>query len=125
MSLQRETLRLDKWLWQARFYKTRSLASRVVGEGRVRLNARRVVKPAHPVGAGDVLTFAQGEQVKVVRILALGSRRGPASEAQTLYEDLSPASEPAPPGTPEPRSGGRPSGKERRSFEYLRRSALE
>ncbi|WP_114966857.1 RNA-binding S4 domain-containing protein [Alkalilacustris brevis] len=127
MPPSRETIRLDKWLWQARFFKTRGLASRAVSNGQIRVNAARVIKPAQAVGAGDTLTFALGRQVKVVRILALGLRRGPAPEAQALYDDLSP---PPPPlaettGAPSARSGGRPSGKERRSFEQARRSALE
>ncbi len=87
---RRETIRLDKWLWQARFFKTRSLAARAVAQGRVRLNAARVDKPAQAVGAGDALTFAQGNRIRVVRVLALGTRRGPAAEAQALYEDLAP-----------------------------------
>jgi ribosome-associated heat shock protein Hsp15 len=86
----RETIRLDKWLWQARFFKTRGLATRAVQEGAVRLNAVRVVKPAHPIGAGDTLTFAQADRIRVVRCLAAGQRRGPTAEAQALYEDLAP-----------------------------------
>ena len=83
-----EGLRLDKWLWQARFFKTRALAAQVVGKGRLRINQAIVTKAHHRVRPGDVLTFPQGRIVRVVRVLDLGSRRGPASEAQTLYEDL-------------------------------------
>jgi len=85
-----ESIRLDKWLWQARFFKTRTLAARVVAQGRVRRNAERVVKPALAVGPGDTLTFPQGSRIRVVRIRGLGARRGPAAEAETLYEDLAP-----------------------------------
>jgi len=81
-------IRLDKWLWQARFFKSRSLAAEMVGAGHVRLNGIRVVKPAHPVGAGDVLIFSSGGQVRLIRIVACGVRRGPAAEAQGLYHDL-------------------------------------
>jgi ribosome-associated heat shock protein Hsp15 len=81
-------IRLDKWLWQARFFRTRGLAARAVMDGLVRVNAQRVLKPATPVGIGDGLTFLQGGSVRVVRILALGVRRGPATEARLLYEDL-------------------------------------
>ncbi|MEM9441076.1 MAG: RNA-binding S4 domain-containing protein [Pseudomonadota bacterium] len=81
-------LRLDKWLWQARFFKTRSLAATVANKGRVRINRMLVTKPHYRVRPGDVLTFAQGHEIRVVRILALGERRGPAPEARTLYEDL-------------------------------------
>jgi ribosome-associated heat shock protein Hsp15 len=81
-------LRLDKWLWQARFFKTRALAAQVVGKGRLRINQTIVTKAHHRIRPGDVLTFPQGRLVRVVRVVELGSRRGPASEAQSLYEDL-------------------------------------
>jgi ribosome-associated heat shock protein Hsp15 len=81
-------MRLDKWLWHARFFKTRGLAALAVAEGVVRVNAKRVVKPATSVSVGDGLTFVTGGRVQVVRILALGARRGPAAEARGLYEDL-------------------------------------
>ncbi|MBT8408031.1 MAG: RNA-binding S4 domain-containing protein [Alphaproteobacteria bacterium] len=84
----RETLRLDKWLWQARFFKTRTLATEKVSRGKVRLNGRLVKKPATGVGAGDVLTFVQGAQVRVIRITGMPRRRGPASEAASLFEDI-------------------------------------
>jgi len=86
----RPTQRLDKWLWQARFFRSRTLASQIVAEGHVRLNAQRVTKPATGVGAGDTLTFVQGGRVRLIRVLALGLRRGPASEAAALYADLDP-----------------------------------
>jgi ribosome-associated heat shock protein Hsp15 len=81
-------LRLDKWLWQARFFKTRPLAAQLAAKGRIRINQMRVNKPHYRLRPGDVLTFPQGQTIRVVRVLALGTRRGPASEAQTLYEDL-------------------------------------
>ena len=87
----RETIRLDKWLFQARFLKSRAMATELVAEGKLRLNGQPTDKPARAVGAGDVLTFALHGRVRVVRILAAGSRRGPASEAQGLYEDLEPS----------------------------------
>lgn len=86
-------LRLDKWLWQARFFKTRSLAATVANKGRVRINRMLVTKPHYRVRPGDILTFAQGQEIRVVRILALGERRGPAPEARTLYEDIGEAAE--------------------------------
>src|SRR6185436_7820665 len=96
-----QAIRLDKWLWQARFCKSRALAARLVGEGAVRLNAERVTKPATPLRVGDGLSFAQGDRVRSVRVLALGTRRGPAPEARALYDDLearagTPALEPTP-----------------------------
>ena len=82
--------RLDKWLWHARFFRTRAAAQKVCEAARVRLNGNRVSKAHQPVRPGDVLTFSQGRTVRVVRITALAERRGPAATAQTLYEDLSP-----------------------------------
>lgn len=87
---QRATLRLDKWLWQARFFKSRGLAAEVVERGHLRVNGQRHSKPGFAVGEGDVLTFPQGGRIRLVRVLALGERRGPASEAQALYLDLDP-----------------------------------
>ena len=110
-------LRLDKWLWHARFFKTRSLAARQVGGGHVRVNDVRATKPAQTVTPGDVLTFPQARQIRVVRVCALGDRRGPASEAQTLYEDLDPPRPEAP--APE-RVGERPTKKDRRALDALR-----
>lgn len=80
--------RIDKWLWHGRFVKTRSLASRLVSEGKVRVNRERVVKPSHMVKAGDVITAAVAGRVRVVKVLLLAERRGPPSEARALYEDL-------------------------------------
>lgn len=81
-------LRIDKWLWMARFYKTRGLATEMVAGGKVRLNGQRITKPAREIGPGDVLTVPQGDRIRVVRVLGLPDRRGPATEAQVLYEDL-------------------------------------
>lgn len=89
-------LRLDKWLWQARFFRNRALAAEVVEAGKLRLNGQPCRKPGHGVAPGDVLTFVQAERIRVVRVLAIGLRRGPASEAQALYADLE-ASDPAQP----------------------------
>lgn len=88
------TQRLDKWLWFARVTKSRTLAAGLVSDGRVRLNRERVEKPSATVRAGDVLTVGVGARVRVLEVIAPGHRRGPASEAQTLYRDLTP---PAPP----------------------------
>jgi ribosome-associated heat shock protein Hsp15 len=81
-------LRLDKWLWQARFCKSRALAAALVAEGHVRVNGTPVSRPGRDIIAGDVLTFPQGARIRVIRVLALGQRRGPATEAQELYTDL-------------------------------------
>ena len=86
-------IRLDKWLWQARFFKTRSLSAERISKGRVRLNGTKTLKPGQRLRPGDVLTFPQGNEIRVVRVLALGERRGPASEAQQLYADVDPSGE--------------------------------
>jgi ribosome-associated heat shock protein Hsp15 len=81
-------VRLDKWLFHARFYRTRLLAQAAASAGKVRLNGNRVDKPGHAVKPGDVLTLGRGAQVMAVRVLALAERRGPAGEARNLYEVL-------------------------------------
>ena len=81
-------LRLDKWLWHARFFKTRSVASRYCEEGRLRVNGEPTAKAHYAARIGDVLTFPLGQDIRIIRIVALGERRGPAPEAQALYEDL-------------------------------------
>ena len=87
-------LRLDKWLWQARFFRSRSLAAGVIEGGDLRVNGQRLSRPGASITVGDVLTFVQGNAVRVVRVRALGHRRGPAAEAQLLYADLSPPTGP-------------------------------
>lgn len=84
----RATLRLDKWLWHARFFRTRTLASERVARGKVRVNGKITRKPAASVGVGDVLTFVQGREVRVVRVAGLPERRGPVTEAIKAYEDV-------------------------------------
>ena len=78
--------RIDKWLFHARFYKTRALAQAAAEGGRVRRNGVRVEKPAQAVRPGDILTLGKGKELLTVRILALAARRGSASQAQALYE---------------------------------------
>ncbi len=89
MSEAADTCRVDVWLWRARFFKTRSLAARIVEEGGVRLSRAGVRtpvdKPSRGVRCGDVLTFAQGSRWLAVKVEALGVRRGPAPEARALY----------------------------------------
>ena len=84
-----DALRMDKWLWQARFFKSRALASRICTAGRVRVNGAKISKAHFGVRPGQVLTFPQGRRIRVVRVIALGHRRGSAKEASLLYEDLS------------------------------------
>jgi ribosome-associated heat shock protein Hsp15 len=83
-----ETVRIDKWLWYARFCKTRSIAQEKAEGGRIRLNGQRIEKASAGVRVGDVLTLPLGGKVMALRVLQLGVRRGPATEARTLYEVL-------------------------------------
>ncbi|VTZ27381.1 RNA-binding S4 domain protein [Methylocella tundrae] len=83
-----ETQRVDKWLWFARVVKTRTLAARLISSGHVRINARRIDAPAKPVAPGDVLTIALEQQVRVLKVLHPGTRRGGYPEARLLFEDL-------------------------------------
>jgi ribosome-associated heat shock protein Hsp15 len=120
--------RLDKWLWCARFFKTRSLASKHCQAGLVRVDGSPVAKAHYALKGGEVLTFRQGDHIRVVKVLALAQRRGPAKEAQALYDDLAPptaenrlgarksAGKPAsrPPGS------GRPTKRDRRRIAALK-----
>ncbi|MEK0081848.1 RNA-binding S4 domain-containing protein [Benzoatithermus flavus] len=81
-------LRLDKWLWHARFIRHRGLAEEIVAARRVRLNEQIVQKTHQLVRPGDVITLTEPMRVRVLRVLALGQRRGPASEARLLYEEI-------------------------------------
>ncbi len=117
--------RLDKWLWFARFYKSRTLAAAACNGGKIRVNRAPVAKANTAVKVGDVLTFARGPHVRVIEVAALGVRRGPAPEAATLYVDLQP---------PEPRKAapesqeqahrapgsGRPTKRDRRQIDRIR-----
>ncbi len=81
-------LRLDKFLWFARIAKTRALAQSMAEKGRIRLNGRVIDRAHAPVRAGDVLSFARGGEVRLLRIEALPARRGPAAEARAHYCEL-------------------------------------
>ena len=80
--------RLDKWLWFARFSKSRTSAAKLAGSGFVRVNGQRSTDPAKALAVGDVVTVALERATLVVRVVELGNRRGPASEARQLYVDL-------------------------------------
>lgn len=116
-------MRADKWLWQARFFKSRGRAAAVVEAGQLRVNGIHAGKPAQTVRVGDILTFMQEHAVRVVRVVALGTRRGPAEEARRLYDDLT---EPrvAEPGAPVPLRG-RPDRNARRAARHSRHGPLE
>lgn len=91
MSEKIPTQRIDVWLWQARFYKTRSLASKMVRGGKVRLNGNLCKKSSSVVSPGDILTYIRVDDIYIAKVLDIGTRRGPAPEAQLLYEDLTPS----------------------------------
>ena len=119
------SLRLDKWLWHARFFKSRTLASAQCSGGKIRVDGAVVSKAHALVRPGQVLTFVKGRHVRVIKILKIGTRRGPAPEAQALYEDLSPpTAEQAMPRSAGPagrreRGAGRPTKKDRRTTDRL------
>lgn len=119
-------LRVDKWLWHARFLKTRTAATALCSGGRIRVNGEIVSKAHHLVRPGDVLTFAVGERVRIIRIVQLAARRGPAVEARQLYEDLEapaahhPGDEVNAPAAERGSGCGRPTKAERRALDRLR-----
>lgn len=139
-----EKLRIDKWLWFARFFKTRTLAAEVASGGKVRVNKASIRKASAEVKVGDVLTFHQGPNVRIVEVLALGNARRPYEEARLLYTDLAPlperptrsgredasgTAETAAGPSPDPRTArlarrdsgsGRPTKRERRDLDRLR-----
>ncbi|MGI9403719.1 MAG: RNA-binding S4 domain-containing protein [Hyphomicrobium sp.] len=132
----KETQRLDKWLWFTRLVKTRTLATDFVLSGKVRVNRARVDKPSYAVRVDDVLTVVVARRVRVLKVLGLGLRRGPAPAARTLYEELTAGSVPLKPQPKmpvhepstrandvgpgqRPSGAGRPTKKERRDIERL------
>ncbi len=117
--------RIDKWLFFARVVKSRSLAAKLAAGGKVRVNRDKIEQAAHQVKLGDVLTITLDRRILVYKILDLGERRGPAPEAQLLYEDLS--LPPSPQASvekgllPQRDAGaGRPTKKQRRDMDRLR-----
>lgn len=122
-----KALRLDKWLWYARFFKTRANATRAISGGRFRLDGEVMSKPHRAAQPGQVLTFMQGDWVRVIKIVELGTRRGPATEAVQLYEDLSPErprrqgdSGSAPDFESREKGAGRPTKRHRRETQKLK-----
>jgi ribosome-associated heat shock protein Hsp15 len=121
-----EKQRLDKWLFFSRAAKSRTLAQRLIEAGEVRVNSERTSRSDFRVGVGDVLTMTMHGQLRVWRIRAAGERRGPATEAQELYEDLSPPPVPRAELSPfeaaiaqRPPGAGRPTKKQRRDTDRL------
>ena len=120
-----DTQRLDQWLWHARFFKTRSLATKQVTGGHVRVDGERAQKASHALRPGVTLTFKQARRIRVIRVEALATRRGPAVEAQALYTDLTPPKENPAPANPRYEGKGRPTGKDRRNARLYRDRPLE
>ncbi|MDG1437370.1 MAG: RNA-binding S4 domain-containing protein [Emcibacteraceae bacterium] len=119
-----EPQRIDVWLWYARFFKTRSLATKMVRGGKVRLNSNVCKKSSVSVTIGDVLTFSRGDDILIAKVLGLGARRGPAPEAQLLYEDLTPPKDTKQNSLKErpvlrEKGAGRPTKAERRAIDHL------
>lgn len=118
--------RIDKWLWCARFIKTRTLAGKLAASGAIRLTREgettRVAKASALVRIGDHLAFLSGQRLRVIEVKAFGLGRGPAAEAKLLYTDHSPPL--SKPGAPEAgardRGAGRPTKKERRAIDRVR-----
>ncbi len=124
-------IRVDKWLWYTRTTKSRSLAQALIKTGKVRVNTTRISSPSRTIEPGDVLTITLPRQVKILKMVAAGERRGPAPEARLLYEDLSPApvkkekeAKPLPQAVRE-EGAGRPTKKERRELDKFRNSSSE
>ncbi len=88
MTAELDRQRVDKWLWHARLVRTRGAAATLAGAGHVRINGARIDAPARTVRTGDVITVALDRRVRVVKVTGFAERRGPASSAEGLYEDL-------------------------------------
>jgi len=127
MSQQSCNRRIDQWLFFSRLTKSRSLAGRLVVSGKIRINKEKVNKASQLVHEGDVITALLNKQVRIIRIDALGTRRGPASEAQLLYTDITPKEENKKVGRfigghspSRPQGMGRPTKKDRRKIDSLK-----
>jgi ribosome-associated heat shock protein Hsp15 len=124
--LSNERQRIDKWMWHARVVRTRSAAAALAASGHVRVNGARVVAPAKPVRAGDVVTIALDARVRVLKVTGFAPRRGGSAEGQALYQDLTPPSavavsaDAAPVGRRDPGSG-RPTKQQRRAIDHFTR----
>ncbi|WPZ34278.1 S4 domain-containing protein [Thalassobaculum sp. OXR-137] len=124
-----DSQRLDKWLWCARFFKSRALANALLAANRLRMDGTVVAKAHQKVKVGAVLTFPQGPHVRVVKVLSLATRRGPAPEARLLYEDLAPIPERSseaksvdldePTAPSRDKGAGRPTKRDRRAIDRM------
>jgi ribosome-associated heat shock protein Hsp15 len=116
--LSEDRQRIDKWLWHARVVRTRTAAAGLAASGHVRVNGQRVNAPARAIRAGDVVTIALDRAVRILKVTAFAERRGSAPDARSLYEDMSPPTDPARPQDPVPAArapgAGRPTKRDRR-----------
>lgn len=120
VSANQPGLRLDKWLWHARFCRTRVMAAELAAGGKVRIAGAVISKAHYSVKPGDVLTFPLGPHIRTVKVLALGIRRGPPATARLLYEDLAPPPPYSRETHEEVRGGPRPTKADRRAIDRLR-----
>ncbi len=126
--------RIDQWLWFARIAKSRTLAQALIERGKVRVNRIKIARTSAAVRPGDILTLSLGPRVISIEILGIGTRRGPATEAQALYRDLMPRKLQPAPGVSEDvgqaealahqavrsEGSGRPTKRERRLIDKFR-----
>ncbi|GHB38089.1 RNA-binding protein S4 [Pseudovibrio japonicus] len=117
------SIRIDKWLWYARITKSRTLAQKLAVSGHVRLNKEKIAAAKTAVKPGDVLTITMPRRLLILKVLKLGTRRGPAPEAQELYEDMSPPPPPKETQVPVAKreaGAGRPTKRDRRQIARIR-----
>ncbi len=124
MTNELSTQRIDVWLWHGRFYKTRSLATKMVRAAKVRLNGKICKKSSSLVSIGDMLTFVRADEILIVKIINFAPRRGSAPQAQLLYQDLTPPKEivdkkKADSAATRIRGSGRPTKDQRRAIDKL------
>lgn len=123
--------RIDKWLWHARFYKTRSIAQKQVATGKIRVDREKISSPSRKVSAGNVLTITRDRDIKIIEILGVADKRGPYSEAQLLYNDMSPPKpekqkqEQTKESMSRIQSKGRPTKHQRKQIMAMKRNSVE
>ena len=126
MTATDDKLRLDQWLFRARFFKSRTLAGSACKAGKIRVDGQIIKKASAVVGRGQVLTFPKGDMIRVIHVLDFPGRRGPATEAATFYEDLTPEQNRLKSKYGSKLAGrlkgaGRPTKKDRRAIERLKK----
>lgn len=123
--------RVDKWLWHARFFKTRSIAQKQVVTGKIRVDSEKISSPSRKVIPGNVLTITRERDIKIIEILGIADKRGPFSQAQLLYNDLSPPKpekekqEQTKESMSRIQSEGRPTKHQRKQIMAMKRNSVE